>query len=190
MTERALASAGVGFALALAVARIVDHQRLDAYVLGLATAFLVCFLGALRAWLRVREGEAGPLSATAVIAGSAIVALYGVITVLHITFPSDDRDINPWVFAASFPQAVLLLAAGLTGALPRGIGAAALNLAPVQLIAAALLLWEGTDAYGVLLSTGTFALWVAAAGAALAAREPRDDGERGDRGRDADRLER
>jgi hypothetical protein len=49
-------------------------EGLDLVLGGAAVSIFVVFLGALRATLRRREGEAGALSATTVIAGSVLAA--------------------------------------------------------------------------------------------------------------------
>ena len=83
---------------------------MDQVVGGAGVALFIVFLGALRATLRAREGEAGALSAIAVIGGSVVAAL---------------------------PSATLLVAASVgaltTHALPRIVAYAGLAAALLQL---------------------------------------------------------
>jgi hypothetical protein len=84
-------------------------------VLGGATVSLfVVYFGALRATLRRREGEAGALSATTVIAGSVMAAAALVAVAI------DDSDLT---MLLAFPAATVLVAPATgilsTGALPR-----------------------------------------------------------------------
>jgi hypothetical protein len=166
--ERLLAAGGVAFAAALAAAAIVDNNQTDAYLLGLAAFFLVVFLGALRAALRAAEGETAPLSATAVIAGSAAAAAYALLGAAYVA--GGDVDPFPLSFAASFPQAAVLGAAGTvmvrTGTLSAPLGLVGQVLVPIQL-ATPLVLLSTTDDYALVFALGPFAAWVACAGALL-----------------------
>jgi hypothetical protein len=95
---------------------------------GAAVALFVVFLGALRARLREREGEAGALSATAVIAGSVV----GATALADIGL--EDTSLRGLL---AFPTAALLAAASVgilrTGALDRRLGYAGLGAAALQL---------------------------------------------------------
>lgn len=121
---------------------------------GAAVAVFICFLGALRATLRREEGEAGALSATAVIAGSVVGA--GVLVDLGL------EDVSLRALLA-FPTAVLLAAASIgvltTGALSRLLGYAGL-------VAAALQLPAGFSVFEDL-STAAFVAWVVLASGAM-----------------------
>jgi hypothetical protein len=114
---------------------------------GAAVALFVVFLGALRARLREREGEAGALSATAVIAGSVVAA-----TAL-VDIGLEDTSLRGLL---AFPTAALLAAASLgilqTGALDRRLGYAGLGAAALQLPAGFTL-----DDRGV--AVGALAVW-------------------------------
>ena len=97
---------------------------------GAAVSLLIVFLGALRATLRREEGEAGALSATAVIGGSVLGAA------ALVSFASGDDDLSALL---AFPAATTLLAAAAgilaTGALPRVVGYAGIGAAVLQLTA-------------------------------------------------------
>jgi hypothetical protein len=67
-----------------------------------AVSLFVVFLGALRATLRRREGEAGALSATTVIAGSVLAAAALVAVAI------DDSDLT---MLLALPAATVLVAA-------------------------------------------------------------------------------
>ena len=176
MTDRAeqvLAGAGIAFAVALAAAALIDDGETRAYLLGLAAFFLAAFVGALRAALRSVEGETAPLSATAVIGGSVVPVLY----VLLASFYYDSRgsfesstQIGSFAFAACFPQAAVLAAAGTvmarTGAVSVALGRAGQALAPIQL-ALPLVLFSNTDDLVIALALGLFAVWVSVTGALL-----------------------
>src|SRR4029079_12955622 len=73
-------------------------------------------------------------------------------------------------FAACFPQAAVLAAAGTvmtrTGAVSVGLGRAGQALAPLQL-ALPLVLFSNTDDLVIALALGLFAVWVAVTGALL-----------------------
>jgi hypothetical protein len=103
----------------------------DQVVGGAAVALFIVFLGALRATLRAREGEAGALSAIAVIAGSVVAA--GVLVDIALEETSLHRLL-------ALPTATLLVAASAgaltTGALPRVVAYAGLAGALLQLPAA------------------------------------------------------
>jgi hypothetical protein len=122
---------------------------------GAAVALFVVFLGALRARLREREGEAGALSATAVIAGSVVAA-----TAL-VDIGLEDTSLRGLL---AFPTAALLAAASVgivrTGALDRRIGYAGLGAAALQLPAGFTL-----DDRGVAL--GALAVWAVLASVAM-----------------------
>lgn len=109
-------------------------EALDSVLGGLAVAALIVFLGALRATLRRKEGEAGAWSATAVIGGSVLGA--GAL----VAVATDDGDLAAML---AFPAATVLVAASIgilsTGALPRFVGHAGLVAAGLQLAAAASL---------------------------------------------------
>ena len=165
MTHRLLA-AGSGFAPCVALSAVVDQQQADAFLLGLATAFLAAFVGGFAARLGERDLA---IAAVTAVAGAAVVSLYGALAAEHLLVPSDIRHIEGWMLAVSFLQAVLLVAGGL--GIGGGLGRAALGLALAQLVAAALLVFEGTDGVGIRLAAAAFALWVAAA-AISTAREP------------------
>jgi hypothetical protein len=120
-----------------------------------AVALFVVFLGALRARLREREGEAGALSATAVIAGSVVAATALVDVGLEET---SLRGL------LAFPSAVLLAAASVgilrTGALDLRLGYGGLAAGALQLPAALTL-----DDRGVAL--GALAVWAVLASTAM-----------------------
>jgi len=160
--ERVLAAGGVAFAAVLLASGVVDDDQSDAYLLGLAAFFLVAFLGALRAELRAAEGENGPLSATAVIGGSAAAAVYVLLAAAYAG--GGNVDPMPLAFAACFPQAAVLGAAGTvmarTGALSGMAGFAGQALVPIQL-ASALVLLSSTDHWALIVALGPFAAWTA-----------------------------
>jgi hypothetical protein len=122
---------------------------------GAAVALLIVFLGVLRARLREREGEAGALSATAVIAGSVVAATALVDVGLEET---SLRGL------LAFPTAALLAAASIgilrTGALDRWLGYAGLAAAALQLPAGFTI-----DDRGVAL--GALAVWAVLASVAM-----------------------
>jgi hypothetical protein len=154
-----LALGGCGFAVCVGLSAVVDRQRADAYVLGLAAALLAFFVGGLWVWIG-RHSDV--FAAVTAAAGAAAVALYAVLALQHLRVPSGERDTEGWMFAVSFPQAALLAAAALpTGRL---LGLLTALLVPVQLGAAVLLMLERTDETGVAISAGSFALWAAAFG--------------------------
>lgn len=123
---------------------------------GAAVALLIVFLGALRATLRAKEGEAGPFSATAVIGGS----VFGAAALVALAMEDDDLTA-----LLAFPAAATLVAASAgilaTDALPRSIAYAGLVAAVLQL-SAAFSLWE--------LALGAFAGWAALASLAMIRR--------------------
>jgi hypothetical protein len=127
-------------------------ERAELVLAGAAVSLLVVFLGALRATLREREGEAGALSATAVIGGSV---LGGAGLVAAAT---GDDDL---LALLAFPAATTLVAASVgilaTGALPRAVGYAGLVAAVLQL--AAVVSPE--------VAIGAFAAWAAVATVAM-----------------------
>jgi hypothetical protein len=176
VTERAeqvLAGAGVAFAVALAAAGLIDDREADAYLLGLAAFFLIAFVGALRAALRSAEGETAPLSATAVIGGSVVPVLYVTLAASYYNLRGDlagDVNVDSVAFAACFPQAAVLAAAGTvmaqTGAVSVPLGRAGQALAPIQL-ALPLVLYSSAGDFAIALALGLFAVWVAAAGVLL-----------------------
>lgn len=125
---------------------------------GAAVSLFVVFLGALRATLRRREGEAGALSATTVIAGSVLAAAALVAVAI------DDSDLT---MLLAFPAATVLVAAATgilsTGALPRPVAYAGLVAAALQVFAAASLeevafaafaAWVGLTSAAMLRSRG------------------------------------
>lgn len=133
-------------------------EALDSVLGGLAVSLLIVFLGALRATLRRKEGEAGPWSATAVIGGSVLGAgaLVAVAT-----------DADHLAAMLAFPAATVLVAASIgilsTGALPRVIGYAGLVATVLQLFAAASLeevsigafvAWAGLTSVAMLMQRG------------------------------------
>jgi hypothetical protein len=160
--ERVLAVGGVAFAAVLLASGVIDDDRTDAYLLGLASFFLVGFLGALRAELRSAEGETSPFSATAVIGGSAAAAGYALLAAAYAA--GGNVDPAPIAFAVCFPQAALLGAAGTamarTGAVSGMLGFAGQALVPIQL-ASALILLSSTDHWALTVALGPFAAWVA-----------------------------
>ncbi|MFN2470587.1 MAG: hypothetical protein ABR583_06285 [Gaiellaceae bacterium] len=172
--ERVLAGAGVAFAAVLALAAVLGDRDIDAYLLGLAAFFLVAFLGALRAELRTIEGETAPLSAVAVIGGSAAAALYAL---LAVSYAGGGGSLEPLAFGASFPQAALVGAASTvmirTGAVSRSLGLAGQALVPFQLGAPLVLLSSTSEDFAVALALGPFCAWVLAA-SLLLLREPSD----------------
>jgi hypothetical protein len=127
--------------------------RVDVVAGGIAVSLLIAFLGALRARLRAREGEAGALSATAVIGGSVL----GGAALVAIAV--DDSDLRTLL---AFPAATTLLAASAgiisTAALPRVVGYAGIAAAALQVFAAVSL---GE------LAVGAFVAWVALASVAM-----------------------
>ena len=120
---------------------------------GTAVAVLIVFLGALRATLRRKEGEAGAFSATAVIGGSVL----GAAALVAVATKDDDLR-----HLLAFPAATTLLAASAgilsTGALPRMVGYAGLAATALQLFAAASL---------EEVAIGAFAAWAGLASAAM-----------------------
>ena len=166
--ERVLAAGGVAFAAVLLASGLIDDDQTDAYLLGLACFFLVAFLGALRAELRSTEGETAPLSATAVIGGSAAAAVYVLLAAAYAG--GGDVDPTTLAFAACFPQAAVLGAAGLAMARagrPAGmLGFAGQALVPIQL-AIALVLLSTSDHWAIAIALGPFAIWTAVAGVLL-----------------------
>jgi hypothetical protein len=166
--ERLLAAGGVAFAVVLAAAAIVDDNQTDAYFVGLAAFFLIAFMGALRAALRAVEGETAPFSATAVIAGSVAAAAYAVLAAAYVA--GGDVDPVPLSFAASFPQAAVLGAAGTvmvrTGAVSSVLGLAGQVLVPIQL-GMPLVLLSTSDDFAIGFALAPFAVWVASAGVLL-----------------------
>jgi hypothetical protein len=183
--ERLLPAGGVVFAALLAAAAIVRDADTDAYLLGLSSVFLVAFLGALRAALRASEGETAPLSATAGIAGSVVATAYLLLATAYAAGPV---RVTEFAFFASFPQAIVVGAAGTVMAgrriISSELGFAGQVLVPLQLGLALVLLMSSGDV-AIVLVLGPFALWVAAVGALLlrpstpAARpEPTGNGRR------------
>lgn len=128
---------------------------------GAAVAVFIAFLGALRATLRAREGEAGALSAVATIAGSVVAAAALVDLAL------DDESVRALL---AFPTVALLAAAAAaifaTGALPRLVGYVAVAAAVLQLPAGLSLDDRG-------LAIGALAAWVVLASGAML--RPRGD---------------
>ena len=173
MTDRAeqmLAAAGIAFAVALAAAVLIDDAEARAYLLGLAAFFLIAFVGALRAALRSAEGDTAPLSATAVIGGSVVPVLYVTLAATYYDNRGDFEssvDLDSFAFAACFPQAAVLAAAGTvmtrTGAVSVVLGRAGQAFAPIQL-ALPLVLFTTTEDAAIGLALGLFAGWVAATG--------------------------
>jgi hypothetical protein len=146
--------------LAAASEAVDDHsvaQALD----GAAIGFLVVFLGALRAALRRREGEAGALSAVAVIAGSVVAAV-------ELLDPDNARVV------LAFPTAALVLAASVailtTAALPRVVGQAGVVVAALQAPAGLSVASSGAFSPDGLVPIAAFVLflaWIAATSVAL-----------------------
>jgi hypothetical protein len=145
MTRRSSRSSGKTCAIAAANL----PERVDLVVGGAAVALLVVFLGALRATLREKEGEAGALSATAVIAGSVVAA--GALVDVGL----EETSLRSLL---AFPTAALLAAASIgilrTEALDRRLGYAGLAAAALQLPAGFTV-----DDRGV--AVGAFAVWAA-----------------------------
>jgi hypothetical protein len=180
--ERLLAAGGVGAAACLAAAALPVGEAARGLLLGAAAALFVCFLGSLRARLRRGEGETAPLSALAVIAGSAVAAVYALAAaeaaapVLPQTPPATppSADLDPILFAALFPQAVFVAgasaAAARTGALPRGLAKPGAVVAALQLVAAALMVGPWSIATAVAVAFVPYCAWLAAASVAAARR--------------------
>jgi hypothetical protein len=109
-------------------------EGLHLVLAGAAVSLFVVFLGALRATLRRKEGEAGAFSATTVIAGSVLAAAALVAAAI------EDSDLT---MLLAFPAATVLVAAAAgilsTGALPRHVAYAGLIAAALQLFAAVAL---------------------------------------------------
>ena len=128
-------------------------EGLHLVLAGAAVSLFVVFLGALRATLRRKEGEAGAFSATTVIAGSVLAAAALVAAAI------DDSDLT---MLLAFPAATVLLAAAAgilsTGALPRPVAYAGLIAAALQLFAAVAL---------EEVALVAFAAWVVLASAAM-----------------------
>ena len=101
---------------------------MDQVVGGAVVALFVVFLGALRATLRAKEGEAGALSAIAVIGGSVVAA--GVLVDIALEETSLHRLL-------ALPTVALLVAASAgaltTRALPGLVAYAGLVAAFLQL---------------------------------------------------------
>lgn len=134
LDTRLLGAAGVVFGV-LAVAELEVP----------AAAALACFLGGLRAALRSFEGETAPLSATAVIAGSAVVALLVL----------DEDEALAALEATLVAAASLVLVRGPA----RALGAAGLAGAVTLAVPG----WAADDA-----APFVFAAWTALAGAWVA----------------------
>jgi hypothetical protein len=171
--EQVLAGAGIAFAVALAAAGLIDDAETRAYLLGLAGFFLAAFVGALRAALRSVEGETAPLSATAVIGGSVVPVLYVTLAAAYYDARGGSEsgvNVDSFAFAACFPQAAVLAAAGTvmtrTGAVSVLLGRAGQALAPIQL-ALPLVLFSATGDLAIGLALGLFAVWVALTAAFL-----------------------
>ncbi len=131
---------------------------MDQAVGGAAVAVFIVFLGALRATLRAKEGEAGALSATATIAGSVVAA--GAL----VDVARDSTEVSE---VLPFPAMTLILAATAavisTNALPRWIGfvgaAAAVLLVPAGIAV-------GNDV-ALALASAAFVGWVAVTSLAM-----------------------
>lgn len=104
---------------------------MDQVVGGAAVALFIVFLGALRATLRAKEGEAGALSAIAVIGGSVVAA--GLLVDIAL----EEKSLQQLL---ALPTATLLVAASAgalaTRALSRIVAYAGLAAALLQLPAA------------------------------------------------------
>jgi hypothetical protein len=165
--EWLLPAGGVVFAALLAAAAIVGDADTDAYLLGLSSVFLVAFLGALRAALRASEGETAPLPATAVIAGSVVATAYLLLATAYAAGPV---RVTEFAFFASFPQAIVVGAAGTVmagrGIISSELGFTGQVLVPLQL-GMALVLLSTSDDVAIVLALGPFAAWVAAVGVLL-----------------------
>jgi hypothetical protein len=133
-------------------------EALDSVLGGLAVALLIVFLGALRATLRRKEGEAGAWSATAVIGGSVLGA--GAL----VAVATDDAHLASML---AFPAATVLVAGSVgilsTHALPPMVGYAGLVGAGLQLFVAASLeevaigafvAWAGLTSLAMLRQRG------------------------------------
>jgi hypothetical protein len=155
-------------------------------------AFIV-FLGALRATLRRAEGEAGALSALAVIAGSVLAAAGFVETALHgaLAFRRAELDVEVvmtlfdaaslFFVLLAFPAAVLVAAtsaaAFATRALPRALGYVGFAVAVLQLPAGASVAASGVFSPSGAVPIAAFAVylaWVAATSLAILTGRPRD----------------
>jgi hypothetical protein len=133
----------------------------DQAVGGAVVALFVVFLGALRATLRAREGEAGALSATATIAGSVVAA--GVL----VDVGRDMREVSE---VLAFPAVALVLAATAailsTAALPRWVAFAGVATAALLLPAGVAV---GNDV-AFAVAAAAFVAWVAATTLAMLRR--------------------
>ena len=118
-----------------------------AYLAGLASACFIWFVGAVRAQLRLAEGETSPLSAVATIGGSAGAALVLAASAAWTAAATRAASAGALVslaesllLAASFALAVFGAAASLvlieTGALSALLGRIGLPIAALQILAA------------------------------------------------------
>jgi len=128
---------------------------------GAAVTSFAVFLGVLRATLRREEGEAGALSATAVIAGSVVAA--GALVAVALDLPEAR-------VALAFPTAALVLASSAailwTGALDRIAGYAGIAVVLLQLPAGASVAEEGAfspDGMVPTVARVAFLGWIALA---------------------------
>ena len=145
---------------------------------GAAVALLVVFLGALRATLRRREGEAGPFSAVAVIAGSVVAAGGAVAVALGTVDGTGDAETaDALAIVLALPTATLLgaAAAGIltTRALHPAVAYAAVAVAALHLLAAVSVADDGPLSPGGVVpdvALAAFASWVALAAAAMISR--------------------
>ena len=159
--ENRLGWSGLGYVVLAAASEAVDDRSVAQALDGAAIGCLVVFLGALRAALRRREGEAGALSAVAVIAGSVVAAV-------ELLDPENVRVV------LAFPTAALVLAASVailtTAALPRLVALAGIVVAAAQVPAGLSVASSGAFSPDGLVPIAAFVLflaWIAATSVAL-----------------------
>jgi hypothetical protein len=152
---------GVAYVVLIGASEAVDDRSVAQALDGAAIGCLVVFLGALRAALRRREGEAGALSAVAVIAGSVVAAV-------ELLDPENARVV------LAFPTAALVLAASVavltTAALPRPHGWAGIVVAVAQAPAGFAVASSGAFSPDGVVPVVAFVLflgWIAATSVAL-----------------------
>ncbi len=107
------------------------------------------------------------------IGGSVVPVLYVTLAASYYNVRGGFEstvNLDSFAFAACFPQAAVLAAAGTvmvrTGAVSVVLGRAGQALAPLQL-ALPLVLFSTTDDLEIALALGLFAVWVAVAGALM-----------------------
>jgi hypothetical protein len=145
----------------------------------LATAFFVGFLGALRSALRSAEGESGPFSAVAVIAGSVVAAGLLIEEALNAGLVLRNEQVGPAALQTvfdmanvlatflAFPIGALVAAASLsalaTGVLPRHTATGGLLVAALQIPAGFSLASDGVfspSGAAPLIAVGVFGIWI------------------------------